>query len=72
MARLFVPQKVVQLRPDASTVDSLKAFPFLRSDSLIASLKSELPTYLGRASNVATDVDPFSGGASRLQSCPPG
>ena len=70
VARLFVPQKVVQLRPDASTVDSLKAFSFLRSDSLIASLKSELPTYLGRASNVATDVDPLQWWSQQITELP--
>ena len=59
VARFFVPHKVVQMCPDASSVDSLKAFPFLRSDTLIANLKSELPAYLGRASNVheTTEVD---------------
>ena len=28
-ARLFVPHKVVQLSPDAATIDSLRLFPFL-------------------------------------------
>ena len=32
--------------PVASSVDSLKAFPFLSCDTPIIGLKSELPTYL--------------------------
>ena len=45
-ASLFVPHKVVQMCPVASSVDSLKAFPLLSCDTLFARLKSELPTYL--------------------------
>ena len=52
----------MQMCPVASSVGSLKAFPFLNCDTLIASLKSELPTYHGHASNVATEV----GGASKF------
>ena len=58
-ARLFVPHKAVQIRPDAPLVDSLKSFPFLNSETTIASLKSELPTYLAHASDVSSDIDPL-------------
>ena len=47
----------------------LQAFSFLSCDTLFASLKCELPTYLGRASKMATEVDPPLYGASRFQSC---
>ena len=61
-ARLFVPHKAVQMHPDASSlssVDSLKSFPFLNSETTIGSLKSELPTYLAHASSVSSDIDPI-------------
>lgn len=45
-ARLFLPQKVVELRPDVVAVDSLKAFPFLNKPAVLFNLKSELPNYL--------------------------
>ena len=67
-ARLFVPHKVVHMCPDASSVDSLRAFPFLKSDILIANLK----TYLGRASMWLLRLTLFRGGASRFQIYPPG
>ena len=65
-ARLFVPHKVVHMCPDASSVDSLRAFPFLKSDILIANLK----TYLGRASNVAAEVDPLPWWSQQISDLP--
>ena len=55
-ARLFVPHKVVQLSPTASTVDSLDSFPFLVP--LLPALKTELPTYLALASGISVEVEP--------------
>ena len=45
------------MHPDASSIDSLKAFPFLNSDTIIDNLKSELPTYLAHAVDVSSDTD---------------
>ena len=59
-ARLFLPHKVCELQPDASSVDSLTAFPFLRNEALLSAMKSELPSYLASASGVAPDIDPVS------------
>ena len=49
-----------ELQPDASSVDSLTAFPFLRNEALLSAMKSELPSYLASASGVAPDIDPVS------------
>ena len=56
-AQLFVPHKVIQIRPDANAIDSLKAFPFLNFPSIIAGLKSELSDYLARAAGMSSEVD---------------
>ena len=55
-ARLFDPQKVVGLKPDAAAVDSLQAFPFLKSPTL-ANLKAELPSYLVKAADIDPSTD---------------
>ena len=60
VARLFSPQKVCELNPDASSVDGLRAFPFLRNEALLTGMKSELATYLTSASDVGPDIDPLS------------
>ena len=57
-ARLFLPQKVVELKPDAAAVDSLQAFPFFKA-SVLGDLKSELPNYLAKAADVHIDLDPL-------------
>ena len=54
-ARLFVPQKVLDLKPDAAAVDTLASFPFLNT-RVLNDLKSELPDYLAKADDVAMDV----------------
>ena len=52
-ARLFLPLKIQEMKPDCAAVDSLSAFPFLENTTLV-SLKSELPQYM----SAAEDVDP--------------
>ena len=54
-ACLFVPQKLLDLKPDASAIDALAAFPFLNT-SILNSLKSELPNYLAKATDIASNV----------------
>ena len=61
-ARLFLPQKVVELKPDATAVDSLKAFPFLNMASILANLKSELPSYLAKAADIVQRSTHLCGG----------
>ena len=53
----FLPQKVRSLQPDASAVDSLHHFPFLSNDTLLESMKLELPIYLAAATDVDSDSD---------------
>ena len=57
-ARLFLPQKVVELKPDAAAVHSLQAFPFLKA-SILVNLKSELPSYLAKAADIDAQTDPL-------------
>ena len=56
-AQLFLPQKVRSLQPDVSAVDSLRHFPFLSNDTLLESMKLELPIYLAAATDVDSDSD---------------
>ena len=56
-ARLFVPHKVDELKPDVSAIDGLKAFPFLDDSSILDGLKQEFPAYIAKAANVAALVD---------------
>ena len=55
-ARLFNPGKVTDLKPTASSVDELKAFPFFQ-DELINDLKLELPSYLAAADGTPREVN---------------
>ena len=57
-ARLFLPEKVVELNPNAGTVDSVQAFPFF-TPPLLTDLKSELQTYLAKAADVDAEFDPL-------------
>ena len=40
-ARLFIPTKVNDIKPDTSSVDTLRAFKFLDNDQTLQDLKSE-------------------------------
>ena len=57
-AHLFNSGKVTDLKPTATLVDALKAFPFFR-DELINNLKLELPTYLAAADGTPREVYPL-------------
>ena len=56
-ARLFVPHKIEEMKPNPSDVDSLKAFPFLNNPSLLDSLKRELPAYVAKAADISETTD---------------
>ena len=67
---LFSPQNVRALHPDASSVDTLRAFPFLRNAALLTDMKSELPMYLASASDVATGINPLAWWKQRSSDLP--
>ena len=58
-ARLFLPRKVVELKPDVhvAAVDSLQAFPFLNKASILINLKSE---NLTKTVDIDAELDPIS------------
>ena len=56
-ARLFIPHRLIEMEADVNSVDTLTAFPFLNKPPIIHSLKSELPTYITLAQDVAPTVD---------------
>ena len=51
-ARLFVPHKIQELKPNPPDIDCLAAFPFLNNPSLLDSLKRELPAYIAKAADL--------------------
>ena len=57
-ARLFCPQKIIEMQPTANSVDSLKALPFLDKQEVLDGLKEELPQYLAKVSDVSCEIDP--------------
>ena len=58
-ARLFVPHKVTEMKPDSSDIDSLTAFPFLSSQEILSALKTELPQYSAQADGTSSDYSPL-------------
>ena len=56
-ARLFVPQKVQEMLPDANSIDSLTAFPFLNCPSTLENLKQELPQYLALSQDFSPEYE---------------
>ena len=54
--RLLSPTLVVQIQPTAADIDHLKILPFLCTTT-IEHLKEELPTYLAKASALASSSD---------------
>ena len=56
-ARLFSPFKLHELKPSATDIDCLKAFPFLSSQETIDGLKMEIPMYMAASEDVSTEID---------------
>ena len=56
-ARLFLPHKVDEMKPDATAVDALKAFPFLNTPAVLDGLKQELPAYMAKATDVSISTE---------------
>ena len=56
-ARLFIPYKFHELKPSATDIDCLKAFPYLNSQETIDGLKMEIPMYMAASEDVSTEID---------------
>ena len=56
-ACLFVPAKLKEMKPDITTVNTLRNFTFLNSQSILDDLKSEFPQYVAKAADTSPDVD---------------
>ena len=53
-ARYFSPQRLKDIQPDAEAINSVKAFSFLDSQTILNGLKQELPSYQAKV----IDLDP--------------
>jgi len=56
----FIPHRLVETNADTIAVDSLGAFPFLNSQSILSSLKVEFSTYLALAQDISPEYDTYS------------
>ena len=66
----FIPHRLLEMNADTTAVDSLGAFPFLNSQSILSSLKVELPTYLALAQDISPEYDTLSWWKGHLQDLP--
>ena len=66
--RLFSPFKFHELKPSATDIDCLKAFPFLSSQKTIDGLKMEIPMYMAASEDISTEIDLIDGGRDTLLS----
>ena len=55
--RLFSPFNFYELKPNATDIDCLKAFPFLSSQETIDGLMMEIPMYMAASEHVSTEID---------------
>jgi len=69
-ARLSGPHRLVEMNADTTAVDFLGAFPFLNNQSILSSLKVELPTYLALAQDVSPEYDTLSWWKGHSQDLP--
>ena len=58
-SRFFNPQKIQDMKPEASSLDSLTVIPFLKPET-ISKLKDELPYYLAKATDISPDICPLT------------
>ena len=56
VARLFSPQILHIIKPEAEVVNTLNCFPFLDSSRILDGLKNELPLYLAKVTDVSEDI----------------
>jgi len=52
-ARLFVPSRIQEMKPDIAHINELKGFAFL-SDQILENLRQELPNFLAKASDISS------------------
>ena len=57
-AKLFWPQRVVEISPTVPVLDNLRVFPFLNA-AVIEGLKEELPQYLALAADASSEFSPL-------------
>ena len=57
-ARLFSPQKMQDMQPSASSIDSLSTFPFFDEEDL-GRLNSELPIHFSKAVDLDASIGPL-------------
>ena len=69
-ARLSVLHRLVEINANTTAIDSLAAYPFLNSQSILNNLKLELPTYLGLAQDTSPDYDTLNWWKGHCQELP--
>ena len=47
------------MQPDANAIDGLVAFPFLNDPDTLSLLKTELPDYMAKATDVSFEMEPL-------------
>ena len=57
-ARLFSPQKLQEMKPDITVLDTLTIFPFISVADLVQ-MKDEYPKYLAAVEDISPDYDPL-------------
>ena len=57
-ARVFNPQKAVEMQSSATSLDCLVVIPFLDA-VMLQNIKAELPIYLTKAADISPDYDPL-------------
>ena len=57
VARLFLPFKCHELKPIATDIDCLKAFPYLSSQETNDGLKIEISMYMAASEDVSTEIN---------------
>ena len=56
-ARYFSPLRLKDIQPDAQALNSVKAFPFLDSETIMDGLKQELPSYQAKVMDLDPAID---------------
>ena len=56
-ARYFSPLQLKDIQPDAQALNSVKAFPFLDSETIMDGLKQELPSYQAKVMDLDPAID---------------
>ena len=68
-ARLFLPFKIQEMKPDIISINSLKSFNFL-SDQILENLKLEFPNYVAKAADTSPDVEVITWWLNHVEDLP--